>query len=68
MRLVTAINPTTEVYVEHRDISVMVNPWHNAEGVNLILTGKHLATRLAGTLTWEEVDALILALSAARST
>jgi hypothetical protein len=67
MKMTTFKNPSTEVFLEGEGLSITVNTWHNLEGVNLMLHGKDLSLRMAGALTWEEVDMVISALSVARS-
>ncbi len=67
MKLEAISNKTTEVFVAHGDFSVVCNAWYNLEGVSVMLLGKDLAVRGSFALRWEEVDALICALSAARA-
>lgn len=58
---------TTEVFVQQDDTSFTVTPWSNFEGASVIVTGKDLSVRMACAMRWEEIDALIVALAAARS-
>lgn len=68
MKLETFKNPTTEVFVEGRDgFTVCVTQWSNLEGANVIATGKDLSLRFAVSARWEELDALMVALQAARA-
>lgn len=67
MKLETFKSHTTEVYLEFDGGSVTVNPWANCEGANIMVHGKDLSLRMAGALRWEEIDAIIMALTAARA-
>lgn len=68
MKLETIKTQTTEVFVSGNGINVTCNPWANHEGVNVMVHGDHsLALRAAMSLRWEEMDTLIVALTAARS-
>lgn len=68
MKLETHQSSTTETYVLAGDISVTVNTWGNHEGVHLMVhgTGPELPLRMAGSFRWEELDAILVALAAAR--
>ena len=66
MKLETFRSPTTEIFLEADGISVTANPWANGEGINFMLHGKDAAIRVAGSLRWEELDALLITLTAAR--
>ena len=68
MKLEAISNKTTEVFVEHGDFTVMCNLWFNCEGVNVMLLGKDAVIRGSFALRWEEMDALICAMTAARVT
>lgn len=57
---------TKEIFVEGNGVTVTVNTWANYEGCNLMVNGKDLALRMAGALRWEEIDAILVALTAAR--
>lgn len=59
---------TTEVFVQQDDTSFTVTQWSNFEGANVMITGNDLYVRMACAMRWEEIDALIVALAAARST
>lgn len=68
MKLSTLKNPTTEVFVEGHGVACTATVWSNLEGVNFMLTDeKTMAMRLSGCLQWEELDTLLVALTAARS-
>lgn len=61
--------PSKEIYVEGDGVTVTVNTWSNCEGVNLMLNGAgpDLPLRMAGALRWSDIDAILIALTAARS-
>jgi hypothetical protein len=67
MKLETFKSPTNEVFLEFDGGSVTVNPWSNCEGVSIMVHGKDLSLRMAGAFRWEEIDAIIVALTAARA-
>ena len=67
MKLETFRSATTEVFVSGSDVSVTCNPWANLEGVSVMIHGKDLAQRAAFALRWEELDVLMVAITAARS-
>lgn len=69
MKLETIITPSKEIYVEGDGVTVTVNTWSNCEGINLIMNGAGpaLPLKIAGALRWEEIDALMIALTAARA-
>ncbi|MDP1543173.1 MAG: hypothetical protein Q8L99_08490 [Polycyclovorans sp.] len=69
MKLETHISQTTEVFVTGDGISVTANPWANHEGLSVMIhgEGKHMPIRAAFSLRWEEMDALIVAMTAARA-
>ena len=69
MKLETIITPSKEIFVDGGGVTVTVNPWSNCEGVNLMMhgAGPELPLKMAGALRWEEIDALMVALTAARA-
>ena len=67
MRLETFQQPSTEIFVEASGMSATVNTWPNMEGCNLMVHGKDLSLRMAGSFRWEELAAVLIALTAARS-
>lgn len=67
MKMETFHAATTEVLVDGGGITVTVNPWANLEGVSFMVHGKDLAVRCASSLRWEELDVLLVALTAARA-
>ena len=67
MKLETIKSKTTEVFLEFDGGSVTVNPWANCEGVSIMVHGKDLSLRMAGAFRWEEIDAIIVALTAVRA-
>jgi hypothetical protein len=66
MKLETFRSPTTEIFVEGTDVTATANPWANCEGLSFMLHGKDAAIKVAGSLRWEELDVLLIALTAAR--
>ena len=67
MKLETFKANTTEVFVTGNDVSVTCNPWANFEGVSVMIHGKDMTQRAAFALRWEELDVLMVAMTAARS-
>ena len=67
MKMETLRATTTETFVDGGDITVTVNPWANLEGVSFMVHGKDLAMRCASSLRWEELDVLLVALTASRA-
>ena len=67
MKMEALKTTTTETFVEGNGISVTVNPWSNMEGVSFMVHTDNLALRTAASLRWEELDTLLVALTAARS-
>lgn len=69
MNLSTTVSESKEVFVDAGDFSVTVNAWSNLEGCSLMVhgNGKDMPLRMAGSFRWEEIDAIIVALAAARA-
>lgn len=69
MNLDVTTNKTKETFVEGDGVTITVNTWANYEGCNLMVhgPGPTLPLRMAGAFRWEEIDALQVALSAARA-
>ena len=69
MKLETFTTPATETFLEFEGGTVTVNQWANLEGASLMVHGKgpELPLRMAGSFRWEEIDAIIVALTAARA-
>lgn len=69
MKLEAIKTPTTEVFLEAHGLTVTVTAWSNAEGASLMVhgAGEGLPLRMAGAFRWEEIDAILVALTAARS-
>ena len=67
MKLETIKTPTTEVYIQQGDTTMIVTQWGNMEGANIMVTGEDLALRMSCAMTWEEIAALQVALAAANS-
>lgn len=69
MKLETTTTPCNEIYVDAGNITITVNTWGNGEGASIMVNGKgsKMPLRMAGAFRWEEIDALIVALAAARA-
>lgn len=67
MKLSTIQNSCKEIFVESDKFSVSVNTWSNYEGASIMVHGPDLSLRMAGAFRWEELDAIIMAIAAARS-
>lgn len=69
MKLETFTTTATETLLEFDGGTVTVNQWANHEGASLMVHGKgpELPLRMAGAFRWEEIDAIIVALTAARA-
>ena len=57
---------TSETFVQHVGVSITITGWGNMEGANIMVNGKDLTNRMCGSMSWEEIDALIVALAASR--
>lgn len=69
MKLETFKSDSKEIYLSSKSISVTINTWSNHEGASIMVhgAGPQLPLRMAGAFRWEELDAIIVALAAARS-
>ncbi len=69
MKLETFTSQSKETYLEAKSVIVTVNTWANLEGASIMVHGKgpELPMRMAGSFRWEELDAIIVALAAARA-
>ena len=71
MKLDTFTHSSKEIFVDAGKLTVTINTWSNMEGVNLMVHGagssNELALRMAGAFRWEEIDAILVALAAARA-
>lgn len=67
MKLETLSSTNKEIFLDAGDFSVTVNTWANHEGASLMVHGKDLQLRMAGAFRWEEIDAILVALAAARA-
>lgn len=69
MKLETFTAQSKEIFVDAGTVSVTINTWSTLEGANIMVNGMgpSLPLRMAGALRWEEIDALIVALAAARA-
>ena len=69
MKLETFKADSKEIWLEFDGGSITVNSWSNQEGASIMVHGKgpELPLRMAGAFRWEEIDAIIVALTAARA-
>lgn len=69
MNLSTLKTDCKEIFAEGNGIAVAVNTWSNHEGCSLMVHGKgpDMPLRMAGAFRWEEIDVILVALTAARS-
>jgi hypothetical protein len=69
MKLDTYKANTKETYVTGNGISVTVYEWGNLEGCSFMIhqDGQTMPIRCAASLRWDELDTLLVALTAARS-
>lgn len=70
MKLETFRAPTTEVFIEGHGVTVSATPWANGEGCTALMHGRGdggLTIRATVAGRWEELDVLLMALTAARS-
>jgi hypothetical protein len=68
LQLKTMKNKVNEVIVKNDNIEVIVNDWSDLEGCSFMVLEKETTNvKFAGCMRWEEVDALLVALTAARS-
>jgi len=67
--LSTFRTPATETFVKGSGVNVTVTTWGNHEGMSLMVhgNGAELPLRMAGAFRWEELDVILVALTAARS-
>ncbi len=69
MKLETMKADSKETFVDAGDMSVVVYTWGNYEGASIMVhgNGPDLPLRMAGSFRWEEIDAILVALAAARA-
>lgn len=69
MKLETMKADSKEIFLEAGSVTVTINTWSNHEGANLMVhgAGPELPLRMAGAFRWEELDAISVALAAARA-
>lgn len=69
MKLETMQANSKEIFLDAGYISVTINTWANHEGASIMVHGKgqELPLRMAGAFRWEELDAILVALAAARA-
>ncbi len=68
LELKTMTNKVNEVIIKNNNIEVIVNDWSNLEGCSFMVLEKETTNvKLAGCMRWEDVDALLVALTIAKS-
>lgn len=69
MKLETMSASCKEIFLDAGNMSVTVHSWANFEGASIMVHGKGegIPMRMAGSFRWEEIDALLVALAAARA-
>lgn len=67
MNIETTKSDTTEVFTEGHNITVTATRWANCEGVNVMVLSSDGTYRSSFVLRWEELDVLMVALTAIRS-
>jgi len=69
VNLSTTVSETKEIFVDGGKFTVTVNTWANLQGCSLMVHGnsENMPMRMAGSFRWEEIDAIIVALAAARA-
>jgi hypothetical protein len=68
MKLETLTTTCKEVFIDTSKMTVTVNTWSNMEGASIMVHGKDdFSLRMAGAFRWEELDAIMVAITAART-
>jgi hypothetical protein len=69
MKLETLKTDSKEIFVDAGKMTVTVNIWSNCEGASIMVhgAGPDMPLRMAGAFRWEELDAILVALAAARA-
>jgi len=69
MKLETLKADSKEIFLDAGNMTVTINTWSNLEGASIMVHGKgpELPLRMAGAFRWEEMDAILVAMAAARS-
>jgi hypothetical protein len=69
MKLETFKADSKEIFLDAGKMTVTINTWANMEGASIMVhgTGSELPLRMAGAFRWEEIDAILVALAAARA-
>ena len=69
MKLETFKSESKEIFLDAGNMSVTINTWANCEGASLMVhgNGPELPLRMAGAFRWEELDAIMVAMAAARA-
>ena len=61
------VNKVNEVFLEGDKLSITITNWSNLEGINIMVSNNDLSTRMVGSLTWDELDLLELAIANAKT-
>jgi len=69
MKLETMKADSKEIFVDAGNMTVTINTWANCEGASIMVhgAGPEMPLRMAGAFRWEEMDAISVALAAARA-
>ena len=69
MKLETMKSDSKEIFLDAGKMTVTINTWANNEGASIMVhgSGPELPLRMAGAFRWEEMDAILVALAAARA-
>ena len=69
MKLETMKSDSKEIFLDAGKMTVTINTWSNHEGATIMVhgAGPELPLRMAGAFRWEEMDAIFIALAAARA-
>jgi hypothetical protein len=69
MKLETIKSDSKEIFLDAGNMTVTVNVWSNCEGASIMVHGRgpELPIRMAGAFLWDELDAILVALAAARA-
>jgi hypothetical protein len=69
MKLETMKSDSKEIFLDAGNMTVTINTWANKEGASIMVhgAGPELPLRMAGSFRWEEMDAILVALAAARA-
>jgi hypothetical protein len=69
MKLETMKSDSKEIFLYAGNMTVTINTWSNHEGASIMVhgAGPELPLRMAGAFRWEDIDAILVALAAARA-